>query len=94
MPSAYAELLQNPPNRQYQNIKEETLRTPDDHVQNRPSQQQPNKRAIAQDGQVLSPTVVCRCYECAASSLLLKSHLRCVEDLAAVNQQQRTSLVP
>lgn len=38
VPSANAE-LQKPPNRQYQNIEEETLCTPDDHVQNRPSQQ-------------------------------------------------------
>lgn len=89
VPSANAE-LQKPPNRQYQNIKEETLCTPDDHVQNRPSQQQLNKRAIAQDGQVLSSAVFGRYDECAAPSLLLKSHLRCVEDLAAVQQQQHT----
>lgn len=38
VPPANAE-LQQPPNRQHQNIKEETLCTPGHHVQNRPRQQ-------------------------------------------------------
>lgn len=88
VPAAYTE-FQKSSNRQHQNFEEETLCTPDNHVQNRQSQQQSNKRAIAQDGQVLSTSLVCR-HEWASPQLLNELSPLCGGSYCC---KQHTSLV-